>query len=94
MLEKKNVKHAEAFFTSTKTTEVTIRNSEIHTQNMIDDSGVGFRVATSGNRVGFACTNALNEKTIMETGKEAFSIAKVSSGTPDFALPAATKKDA
>ena len=91
MLEKKNVKHAEAFFTSTKTIEVAIRNSEILTQNMIDDSGVGLRVVTSGNKVGFACTNALNKKTIMETGEKALAIAKASSPTPDFALPATTK---
>jgi len=51
-LEKKDITHAEAFFTSTQTTEVAIRNSEIHTQNRVDDSGVGFRVVVRGIRWG------------------------------------------
>lgn len=88
MLEKKDVTHAEAFFTSTQTTEVVIRNSEIHTQNRVDDSGVGFRVV-AGNKVGFACTNTLNEKAVLEAGEKAFDIARVSSEVPNFALPRA-----
>jgi len=88
MLEKKGITHAEAFFTSTQTTEVVIRNSEIHTQNMVDDSGVGFRVV-AGNKVGFACTNTLNEKAVLEAGEKAFDIARVSSEVPNFALPRA-----
>jgi PmbA protein len=90
-LEKRNVTLAEAFFTSTRTTEVTIRNSEIFTQNMVDDSGVGFRIVASKNKVGFACTNTLNEKAILETGEKAHAIAKVSSKTPNFALPERSK---
>ena len=68
MLEKKDIAHVEAFYTSTCTTEVTIRNSEILTQNKVSDSGVGFRVVIADNKVGFACTNALSEKVISETG--------------------------
>jgi len=86
-LEKKNITHAEAFFTITRTTEVVIRNSEILTQNKADDSGVGFRVAVSGNKVGFACTNTLNEKSVLEAGERASAIAKVSSEDPNFDLP-------
>jgi len=87
-LEKKGITHAEAFFTSTQTTEVVIRNSEIHTQNRVDDAGVGFRVV-AGNKVGFACTNTLNEKAVFEAGEKAFDIARVSSEVPNFALPEA-----
>lgn len=87
-LEKKGITHAEAFFTSTQTTEVVIRNSEIHTQNRVDDSGVGFRVV-AGNKVGFACTNTLSEKAVFGAGEKAFDIARVSSEVPNFALPEA-----
>lgn len=89
MLERKGIRHAEAFFTSTQTTEVTIRNSEVHTQNRIVDSGVGFRVVVGGNKVGFACTNTSSEKAVLEAGEKAFDIAKVSSEVPNFALPLA-----
>lgn len=91
VLEKKDITHAEAFFTSTQTTEITIRNSEILTQNKVDDSGVGFRVVFGRNKVGFACTNTLSEKAVLETGEKAFAIAKVSSEVPDFALPEASQ---
>ncbi len=87
VLEKKNITHAEAFFTSTQTTEVTIRNSEVLTQNRVDDSGVGFRVVVERNKVGFACTNTLSEKAILEAGEKAFATAKVSSQVPNFVLP-------
>jgi len=90
VLEKKDITHAEAFFTSTQTTEVTIRNSEILTQNKVDDSGVGFRVVVARNKVGFACTNTLSEKAILEAGEKAFAIAEVSSEVPNFALPEAS----
>ncbi|MCZ2856187.1 MAG: TldD/PmbA family protein [Candidatus Bathyarchaeota archaeon] len=90
-LEKKETAHAEAFFTSTQTTEVTIRNSEILTQNRIDDSGVGFRVVVPRNKVGFACTNTLTEKAIQEAGEKAFTIARVSSEVPNFTLPEASR---
>ncbi len=90
-LGKKNIKHAEAFFTATRTAEVSIRNSEIQTQNKANDSGVGFRVAVAGNRVGFACTNKLNQKAVSEAGDKALAIAKVSNPVPDFALPKAGK---
>jgi len=86
-LEKKQIKHAEAFYTCTQSTEVTIRNSEILTQNRIDDSGVGFRVAIPGNKVGFACTNTVNEKSVLEAGEKALMVAKISSEAPNFALP-------
>lgn len=89
-LEMKNVIHAEAFFTSGETIEVTIRNSEIFTANKINDSGVGFRINVSG-KVGFACTNTMNEKVISKTGEKAYNIAKVSSEVPYFALPDASK---
>jgi PmbA protein len=90
-LEKKNISHAEAFFTYTKGIEVTIRNSEVLTQNRVDDSGVGFRVATNGNKVGFACTNIMSEKAILEAGKKALSISKISSAIPNFTLPQESK---
>ena len=86
-LEEKDLTHAEAFFTYAKTTEVTIRNSQVLTQNRVDDSGVGFRVAVAGNKVGFACTNVMNQEAILEAGEKAFSIAKVSSEVPHFTLP-------
>jgi PmbA protein len=86
-LEKKNFVHAEAFFTSTQTTEVTIRNSEILTQNMTDDSGVGFRVVVPKKKVGFACTNALDGKSVLGAAERALAIAGVSNEVPDFALP-------
>ncbi|MDH5448936.1 MAG: TldD/PmbA family protein [Candidatus Bathyarchaeota archaeon] len=85
-LEMKNVTHAEAFFASKEIIEVTIRNSEIFTQNKINDSGVGFRIAISG-KVGFACTNTMNEKVISKAAEKALDIAKVSSEVPHFALP-------
>jgi PmbA protein len=90
-LGKKDVTHAEAFFTSTETTEVAIRNSEILTQNQVDDSGVGFRFVVPGNKVGFACTNELSEKGVMEAAEKSFAVAKVSSAIPDFALPEASQ---
>ena len=90
-LERKNITHAEAFFTSTQTTEVAIRNSEILTQNKTDDSGVGFRVVVAGNKVGFACTNTLSEKAVLEAGEKAFAIARVSSEVPNFTFPKASK---
>jgi len=85
-IEKKS-KLAEAFFTSTETTEVTIRNSEVFTQNKVQDSGVGFRVAVSGLKVGFACTNILGLKTMIDSAEKALSIAEVSAQVPNFALP-------
>lgn len=87
VIEKKDITHAEAFLTSTQTTEVTIRNSEILTQNRLDDSGVGFRVVAAGNRVGFACTNTQSEKAVLDAAERALAIAKLSSEVPDFALP-------
>jgi len=90
-LEQKDTAHAEAFFTSTETTEVVIRNSEILTQNKADDSGVGFRVAVKGNKVGFACTNTLTEKAISAAAERALSIAKVSSEEPNFFIPEASR---
>lgn len=86
-LERKGITHAEAFFTSTQTTEVAIRNSEILTQNRVDDDGVGFRVVIGKNKVGFACTNELSEKAVLEAGERALAIARVSSEVPNFALP-------
>ncbi|MDH7564577.1 MAG: TldD/PmbA family protein [Candidatus Bathyarchaeota archaeon] len=87
-LERKGVSAAEAFFSASRTTEVTIRNSQVLTENAIEDMGVGFRVATSDNRVGFACTNiAGDEKVLAETGEKAFSIAKLSPSSLHFALP-------
>ena len=92
ILEKREaITHAEAFFTNTETTEVAIRNSEILTQNKVDDSGVGFRVAIAGNKVGFACTNTLDEKAVLDAGEKALAIAKVSSKVPNFALPEASQ---
>ncbi|UCG44695.1 MAG: TldD/PmbA family protein, partial [Candidatus Bathyarchaeota archaeon] len=90
-LNKKAIVHAEAFFTSGQSTEVTIRNSEILTKNRVDDLGVGFRVVSKGNKVGFACTNAIGKEEVLAAGETAFNIAKISSATPDFALPSAGK---
>jgi PmbA protein len=75
----------EAFFTAVNKTDVVIRNSEILTQNRIEDAGVGIRAAVH-SKVGFACTNQLTEEALTQTGKKAISIAKVSSEAPDFAL--------
>lgn len=88
-LEKQGVAHAEAFLTSTQTTDVTVRNSEIFTQNRVCDAGVGFRVVARGNKVGFACTNSSDRKTVDEAARNALSIAKVSSEIKNFALPEA-----
>lgn len=90
-LEKKEGTRVEAFYASNQLTEVTIRNSEILTQNKRSDSGVGFRVAIPGNQVGFACTNTLSGKSILEAGERALSIARVSSEIPGFALPEANR---
>ncbi|UCE96516.1 MAG: TldD/PmbA family protein [Candidatus Bathyarchaeota archaeon] len=86
-LEKKGISQVEAFYTNSHATEVSIRNSEILTQNQVYDAGVGFRVVVTGGKVGFASTNVLNEKAILEAGEKAFAIAKVSSEVPNFALP-------
>ncbi|MBD3192957.1 MAG: hypothetical protein GF308_20125 [Candidatus Heimdallarchaeota archaeon] len=77
---------AEAFFTSFQTTEVSIRNSEILTQNKIHDSGVGFRVFVE-DKVGFTSTNHLTEKAFLKTIDQAVAIAKVSHKSPHFAFP-------
>ncbi len=84
---KEDITHLEAFYTSTQTTEVTIRNSEIFTQKKSDDSGVGFRVVVAGNKVGFACTNTLGGEAVLKTGEKAYALAKTSSAVPNFALP-------
>ncbi|MFX0090577.1 MAG: TldD/PmbA family protein [Candidatus Hodarchaeota archaeon] len=89
--KKPRLTHAEAFFTGEQVTEVTIRDSEIQSQNRQYDLGVGFRIATSGNKVGYACTNNLAENSIFETINQAFTIAKVSSEIPNFALPDASQ---
>lgn len=86
-IEKKGITYAEAFYTSTRTIEVAIRNSEILAQNRVTDAGVGFRVIVDKDKVGFACTNALSETDILETGEKAIGIAKSSSRMPNFALP-------
>jgi len=91
-LEELGAELAEAFFSATWTTEVTIRNSEVLAENVMEDAGVGFRVAVSGNRVGFACTNVVStEKAVFEAGERALSIAKSSAPVPDFALPSSLK---
>jgi PmbA protein len=89
-MERKNPAHIEAYFTCTDATEVTIRNSEILTQNGKHDSGVGFRIALSENRVGFACTNKIDNKNVLKAGEEAFEIARVSSSVPNFSLAEST----
>lgn len=91
ILEKRNTTHAEAFYTNTQTTEVTIRNSEILAQNKVDDSGVGFRVTIADNKTGFACTNTPTEKAISKAAEKALAIARVGSGSPNFALPKASR---
>jgi PmbA protein len=78
---------AESFFTSSESTEVTIRNSQIFAQNKRVDSGVGFRIAVPRNRVGFACTNIVTERTILEAAQQAIGIAKVSPELGNFCLP-------
>ena len=90
-LEKKGIVHAEAFLTNSQATEVTIRNSEILTKNRVDDLGVGFRIVVKGNKVGFACTNAIGKEEVLTAGEKAFSIAKISSAAPDSTLPSAGK---
>jgi PmbA protein len=77
---------AEAFFTATDITQIAIRNSQISSQNRLEDAGVGIRVALH-NRIGFACTNTITEKAIRRAGEQAFSIAEVSPRIPDFVLP-------
>jgi PmbA protein len=87
-LEKLGAEKVEAFFTTTQTTEVTIRNSEIHAENAAEDTGIAFRAATSDSRIGFACTNVVNtEESILKTGKTALSITKLSAPSPKFDLP-------
>jgi PmbA protein len=87
-VSKKDITHAEAFFTATETMEIAIRNSEILTQNKVDDAGVGFRVAI-GEKVGFSCTNTLDQREILKAAENAAGIAKVSSKMPNFTFPAA-----
>lgn len=87
-ISKKNeVKNAEAFFAGTQTTEVMIRDSEIQTISKLYDLGVGFRVVVPGNRVGFACSNKIDDTSISKAAKKALAIAKVSSEIRSFALP-------
>jgi PmbA protein len=87
-LEKMGARQAEAYLLATRTIETSIRNSEVFTENAIEDMGLSFRVATRDNRVGFACTNIVNnEQRIMDTGEKALSIAKLSAPVPGFALP-------
>lgn len=93
-MEKQGATLAEAFFTAVQTTDIGVRNSEIFTQNRASDAGVGFRVSVKGNKVGFACTNTISEKSINDAAQNALHVSKVSSGIKDFALPRAnsTKK--
>jgi PmbA protein len=91
-LEQVGAELAEAFFSATKTTEVTVRNSEIFAENVMVDEGVGFRAVAKGNRVGFACTNLMNsEKDVLEAGEKALAIAKLSTPIPGFSLPSTRK---
>jgi PmbA protein len=85
-LEKTGVTDAEAFLTCGQRTDVSIRNSEILTQNRVSDAGVGFRAIVDKDKVGFACTNTLNQAAIMDAAQKALAMAKVSSRVPDFAL--------
>lgn len=88
-LSGKGAKLAEAYMLATRTTETNIRNSQVFTENAIEDMGISFRVSTSDNRVGFACTNTVHSKTqITETGEKALSIAKLSAPVLGFTLPA------
>ncbi|HML03840.1 MAG TPA: TldD/PmbA family protein [Candidatus Bathyarchaeia archaeon] len=86
-IKREHVSHAEAFYTSTRSIEVSIRNSEIFAEDKVTDAGVGFRVIVDKDKVGFASTNMLNERAILEAGKKAMSIAKASPRMPNFALP-------
>jgi PmbA protein len=87
-VENMGAAQVEAFYLATRTTETSIRNSEIFNESMIEDMGVSFRVATADRRVGFACTNVVNtERAVFEAGEKAFAIAKLSPSLPDFALP-------
>jgi len=88
---KRGATHAEAFLTDTQATEVFIRNSEIFAENVTSDAGVGFRVAVDGEKVGFACTNLVDEKAIVESAYRALSIARASTAIPHFSLPTASK---
>ncbi len=85
-LGRRGIQHGEAFYSCTETTEASIRNSEILTQTRRSDAGVGFRVLLRGNRVGFACTNALTDEAVKKAGEEALDVARVSSEFPNFAL--------
>lgn len=84
---KQSITHIEAFYTGTQTIQVTIRDSEIQSQNKITDFGVGFRVTVQGNRVGFSCTNSISDKNLINTFNKAFTIAKVSSEINSYTLP-------
>ena len=88
IIAKRDITHAEAFFMATETMEVAIRNSEILTQNKADDAGVGFRVVI-GEKVGFSCTNTLDQRELLKAAENAAAIAKVSSKEPNFTFPAA-----
>ncbi len=91
-LDKMGAKQAEAYLLATKTIETSIRNSEVFTENAIEDMGLSFRAATADSRVGFACTNIVaNEERIRNTGEKALSIAKLSAPVPGFVLPAKQK---
>ncbi len=87
-LEKLGARQVEAFLLDSRTTETSIRNSEIFTENAIEDMGVSFRAATSDSRVGFACTNEVNsEEAILKVGERALAIAKLSAPVPGFTMP-------
>lgn len=91
-LERKGAKHVEVYFLASRTTETSIRNSEIFTENTMEDMGVSFRAATSDGRVGFACTNIVgSEEAVFEAAEKAFDIARLSAPVSGFALPAKNK---
>ncbi len=86
-VEKKRITDAEAFTACSETTEATIRNSEIQTQNRVVDLGVGFRIVSEDGRVGFACTNRIDEDAVQAAAEAATGASRACSKVFGFAPP-------
>ena len=89
-MKKDSSKDYEAYFSSYETIEVTIRNSEILTQNKMIDSGIGIRTIVDG-QLGFSCCNKIDQKVFDETLENAISVAKMSRKDSNIGFPEKSK---
>ena len=85
-MKKNSSNDYEAYFSSYETIEVTIRNSEILTQNKMIDSGIGIRTIIDG-QLGFSCCNKIDQKVFDETLNNSVSVAKMSLKDANIGFP-------